>query len=724
MATRHRTLCCAGALVLSLASLWPAHALSKFTNFGSVITVNDVAAADNMVWAATTGGLFVLNASSGEQRLISRPEVLPDLSLLCLERDSLGYVWTGSTCGYLCRIDRQDRGDAYTSYSAAGWDIRDLCRYGAYMLVASSRGFSIFDIASGRAVRNATMIGGFKYPVVNTVRVHNGVLYLGCGEGVAYIDSFAQKLLGLNFFDQTIWSTQKTTQPVVSFVVHNNSLQALSAPAAYSDGAHLVRASDSLVYRDDSLVARLPSAVTSIGVSGALVWLGTAQSCLYLWDGDTTVQYRVAGLTAGMVMRIQADGSGGACALTAFSRPPRWNEGILFFDGVGTWRLLNYFTTPEMGPLSTGDPEEFGGVCRSSNGEWWFSMVSSNVRRYDPATGLWRGYRASGLTYAGDFPLVPEGSNWGGTSYGLTQDNAGFIWVASNMNVSGCLIAYDPAFVNPEPGHYRRHLPESSPYFLGSPTAFGIDARNRVWAGSSDGRLAACSYVNSPVSEDVSVDGYSTDLGSFLAMRYTSDDTMWIATSSGLYRAPAGASADLAPRLDRRITKLLSSMEVESDSILWLGTVGDGLIRYNPVDSTQTVYTEANGLVSNAVSDLSIDRERGVLWIATAKGISRLDLGHTAVPVKNNRAIAVFPNPLSLANRRHFSITFEHVAPKSQMFLYDAQGILVGKPTPLDQNPYQWSFTWTPRKGMAPGTYFFAARLDRKSEVGRVMIVP
>lgn len=59
------------------------------------------------------------------------------------------------------------------------------------------------------------------------------------------------------------------------------------------------------------------------------------------------------------------------------------------------------------------------------------------------------------------------------------------------------------------------------------------------------------------------------------------------------------------------------------DSIVWLGTSGDGLIRFNPETRSRKGYTTENGLPSNFVN--SVTYASGFLWIGTENGLCRFD---------------------------------------------------------------------------------------------------
>jgi ligand-binding sensor domain-containing protein/tRNA A-37 threonylcarbamoyl transferase component Bud32 len=59
------------------------------------------------------------------------------------------------------------------------------------------------------------------------------------------------------------------------------------------------------------------------------------------------------------------------------------------------------------------------------------------------------------------------------------------------------------------------------------------------------------------------------------------------------------------------------------DDILWAGGDG-GLVRWNLADGSYAEFGRPDGLASNRIHDLLVDRE-GILWIATDSGVSRYD---------------------------------------------------------------------------------------------------
>lgn len=57
---------------------------------------------------------------------------------------------------------------------------------------------------------------------------------------------------------------------------------------------------------------------------------------------------------------------------------------------------------------------------------------------------------------------------------------------------------------------------------------------------------------------------------------------------------------------------------------LWFGTVGAGLYRFNPSDSSYHVYTQKDGLPSNIVYGI-LEDDTGILWLSTTNGLSQFN---------------------------------------------------------------------------------------------------
>ena len=107
-----------------------------------------------------------------------------------------------------------------------------------------------------------------------------------------------------------------------------------------------------------------------------------------------------------------------------------------------------------------------------------------------------------------------------------------------------------------------------------------------------------------------------------LAVLQTRDGYLWLGTKGGVSRFDGARFTTFD---DRDKTQLRESevwaLAEGADGSLWIGTYGGGVSRLK--DGKFTVYTTADGLVSNYVSSLLADESDGSIWIGTEAGLSR-----------------------------------------------------------------------------------------------------
>lgn len=71
--------------------------------------------------------------------------------------------------------------------------------------------------------------------------------------------------------------------------------------------------------------------------------------------------------------------------------------------------------------------------------------------------------------------------------------------------------------------------------------------------------------------------------------------------------------------------KTIFSIYEEQKGIFWLGTLGDGLVRFNSVNKSIESYSEKEGLSNDVVYSI-IPQSNNYLWLSTNKGLSKFDL--------------------------------------------------------------------------------------------------
>ena len=139
-----------------------------------------------------------------------------------------------------------------------------------------------------------------------------------------------------------------------------------------------------------------------------------------------------------------------------------------------------------------------------------------------------------------------------------------------------------------------------------------------VKADLSKGTITPVLKINRPYYEI----GYLTALGHNLCIVYND--------GLQLYNAITGKSVFYAGKTYfGNITLLMATPDPIDSQVLWLSTMGNGLIRFNTGNGKISAFTEKNGIPSNTIYGAFADRQ-GYLWCSSNKGIFRFNpVDHT-----------------------------------------------------------------------------------------------
>jgi signal transduction histidine kinase/DNA-binding response OmpR family regulator/streptogramin lyase len=154
-------------------------------------------------------------------------------------------------------------------------------------------------------------------------------------------------------------------------------------------------------------------------------------------------------------------------------------------------------------------------------------------------------------------------------TYGIIEDKDGILWIAAG---NGKLISFDP-------------VTETSISYTLSDIP-GIDKDSRLLHVSSDGK-----------------------------------GTIWITSeANGLLKL--NLPDNNLEKVKQLSQYFITSLFIDKSDILWCGTNGFGLIRYDPNTDTRMIISENDGLLSNTVVGIEEDNS-GNLWISSKRGLSK-----------------------------------------------------------------------------------------------------
>jgi signal transduction histidine kinase/DNA-binding response OmpR family regulator/streptogramin lyase len=236
--------------------------------------------------------------------------------------------------------------------------------------------------------------------------------------------------------------------------------------------------------------------------------------------------------------------------------------------------------------------------------------------RWDRATGGFTSFETSS-----DRP-----DDFGNTGvWSLVEDPPGFLWAGTYQGLYHYQI---------ETAQYRqfKHDPRDAGG-LPEPVVYDVfkDRTGAIWVVTENyvarlidaarGRFRSYRYNERP----------STGQWAFPSTWQDADGSFWLGSRQGLVRFDADAGTFRYFRHDPARPASLSHDVVKSilpdprePRVLWIGTAGGGLNRFDVSAETFSALTETDGLPNNVVYGVLADND-GRLWLSTNKGISRFD---------------------------------------------------------------------------------------------------
>lgn len=303
---------------------------------------------------------------------------------------------------------------------------------------------------------------------------------------------------------------------------------------------------------------------------------------------------------------------------------------------IGTHYGLNFFDTERYQTKhflhDPQNPDSLGNnmvrkIIYDAEGILWLATYGG-LDRYDPQTSRFQHYRN------------PPGSLCSNILRTLMLDREGYIWAGSNENG---LCRFNPANGTFLPVDYRNNPIESA--------SIGIrdlyeDYDGTVWIASALGL-----YHYNPASGESTI--YRTDPNTTDSLPndwvqkilHYDNEHFWLGTANGIsfFNKKTKSFVNFTPSSNNKHSLSKGetlSMMIDRSGLLWIGSNGGGLDKYNP-RQTAFGYIGANGRPGYSLSDPAvweIVSAYGYVWISTTSGLNRYDI--------NSKKIKhYFPNP-------------------------------------------------------------------------------
>ena len=244
-------------------------------------------------------------------------------------------------------------------------------------------------------------------------------------------------------------------------------------------------------------------------------------------------------------------------------------------------------------------------ISASADDYLWVGTDGGGLHQFNRATGMFTQVRLSGYEESDQVVLSV-----------LEDENRG-LWMGT---YEGGLVHHTPT------GHIRRFNAGSSTLANNSVLALFQDSNGTIWIGTNGG----INYFDHSSQSIKSLAGATTNslLDNQNSIRAIAEDerkNLWLGMMGGVKKIDLSTN-DITTYYFEGESKnyLTQAILNEGAGSFWLGTLGGGLIQFDPEKGIVENYSVEDGLPSNAVYGLQED-SHGKLWISTGKGIAKYD---------------------------------------------------------------------------------------------------
>ncbi|HRI60750.1 MAG TPA: ATP-binding protein [Saprospiraceae bacterium] len=219
-----------------------------------------------------------------------------------------------------------------------------------------------------------------------------------------------------------------------------------------------------------------------------------------------------------------------------------------------------------------------------------------------------------------------HGDDLTGIVYAMHEDRLGNLWLAGGGTVLKKWVLKNGKVV--DASVFRMGLESDEFFDIYEDKAGRLWLITNTWFGSFDestGAFHGKKFIQNSNLND--------GLTGTPVIHQSADGTFWLGTSEGLkHYDPAKdtfTTYSNNPKdrssLNNDYVKTICPDPQNPEQVLWLGTGGGGLNRFDIASKTFTHFTKADGLPDNVVYGILSDEE-GFLWMSTNQGIARFDL--------------------------------------------------------------------------------------------------
>jgi len=272
------------------------------------------------------------------------------------------------------------------------------------------------------------------------------------------------------------------------------------------------------------------------------------------------------------------------------------------------------------------------------------SLTERNVQNLfaDREGSIWAGLGRMGVVHFAADPLpfkrIPHLASKEGAAEpfvgAIYEDRQGVLWVGTPEALNS---------IDRKTGQFTSYRRTAGPATNTDVISIHEDASGNLWAGTYDHGLLRLDRRTGKFQTYRHNPGDPYSLSSDIVTRFLVDHngTLWVATDDGLNRFNPATGRFTVYKLDPQ-GRTVSYLDIAEDrkGALWLGTNSLGLQRFDPVTGQFTRYendmNRPGTLSDNRVNSVHFDRS-GTMWVATQNGLDKFDANSGTFTVYTQR---------------------------------------------------------------------------------------
>jgi ligand-binding sensor domain-containing protein/signal transduction histidine kinase len=266
-------------------------------------------------------------------------------------------------------------------------------------------------------------------------------------------------------------------------------------------------------------------------------------------------------------------------------------------------------------------------VCEGSDGLLWLGYASgggAGLSSYDPTSNILSDYALTTRD-------VPAGSYTG--VYAITEDHAGALWLGTGGLGLLKLDRASRRFLR-----YRHVSGDPDSISEDHITALLEDNEGNIWVGLNSKEPNYFPERPGPFRHVLQTLGrYNAGEGFVTSIFRDREGTLWAGSAGGLYRIhPGSGESTYYTTGTNGVSAGVIAIAQGPKGDLWLGTVGQGLKRFNPRTGHIQTYahdsSNPNSLSDDLVAGLRFDGP-DTLWVSTWDGLDRFSIANQTFTV-------------------------------------------------------------------------------------------